>query len=120
MEKAQVKTQAELKELNAMLASLQGELDLLNSGFAEANGELSELQTTAQVMEKRLSAASKLISGLTGERTRWTNDIQNLKAGGGRLIGDCLVTSAFLSYAGAFSADYRLNMIQVNVANIAD
>ena len=118
MEKAQVKTQAELKQLNKMLTALQTELDELNLGFTEANGELSELQSTAQMMEKRLSAASKLITGLSSERTRWTDDIKSLKEGGGRLIGDCLLASSFLSYSGAFSADYRVYMTEANIKDL--
>lgn len=65
----------------------------------------------AQLMEKRLNAASKLITGLTGERSRWTRDVQNLQMQRGRLYGDCLLAASFLSYAGAFTTDYRAEMI---------
>ena len=118
MEKAAAKTAVELDELNTMLAALKEELDALNTNFAAANGELSELQATASMMEKRLNAASKLITGLTGERTRWTGDIVSLKSGGGRLVGDCLLTAAFISYAGAFSADYRVTVMAADIADV--
>jgi hypothetical protein len=62
-------------------------------------------------MEKRLNAASKLITGLTGERTRWTKDVEQLQLQRGRLFGDCLLAASFLSYAGAFTTDYRSEMI---------
>ena len=52
-------------------------------------------------MEKRLTAASKLISGLTGERTRWTADIESLNKNKVQLVGDCLLAASFLSYSGA-------------------
>lgn len=120
MEKAQAKTEAELAQLNDMLGKLKIELDALNANFAAANGELSGLQATAQTMEKRLAAASKLITGLTGERTRWTADIGGLREGGGRLVGDCLLTSAFISYAGAFSADYRRDVIDSDVRGLQE
>ena len=71
MEKAAAKTEAELAALNEMLSKLAVELEGLNTNFKAANGELSELQATAAMMEKRLAAASKLITGLTGERTRY-------------------------------------------------
>lgn len=104
--------------LRAVLSKLKVELDGLNSNFSAANGELSELQSTAAMMEKRLSAASKLITGLTGERTRWTKDIEDLKLGGGRLVGDCLLTAAFISYAGAFNAEYRLSNIDEDIFDV--
>lgn len=33
-------------------------------------------QARAELMERRLTAASKLIIGLASERTRWTADMQ--------------------------------------------
>jgi dynein heavy chain, axonemal len=111
MEKAQARTEKELEELRELLDRLKKELGELNVEFKRANGELMELQYQAQLMEKRLNAASKLITGLTGERTRWTKDVQNLQLQRGRLFGDCLLAASFLSYAGAFTTDYRMEMI---------
>ena len=111
MEKAQAKTEKELEELKELLSGLKKELGELNVQFKQANGELNDLQHQAQLMEKRLQAASKLITGLTGERTRWTRDVGNLQQQRGRLYGDCILAASFLSYAGAFTTDYRSQMI---------
>jgi len=62
-------------------------------------------------MEKRLQAASKLISGLTGERTRWTADVAALESKKTQVVGDALLSSSFLSYAGAFTTDYRQKLV---------
>ncbi|GMI47335.1 hypothetical protein TrCOL_g3071 [Triparma columacea] len=111
MEKQQAKTEAELASLNSKLEALNAELKELNDGFEKANGELTELTDTANMMEKRLKAASKLIDGLTGERTRWSGDIDDFKAGSERLVGDCLLGASFLSYTGAFTAEYRSDLV---------
>ena len=111
MEKAQAKTEKELEELRDLLGQLEKELGELNIEYKKANGELSDLQHQAQLMEKRLNAASKLITGLTGERTRWTKDVQTLQEQRGRLFGDCILSASFLSYAGAFTTDYRTEII---------
>ena len=58
-------------------------------------------------MERRLVAASRLIAGLGSERSRWSADIQELDSRKERLVGDCLLTSSFLSYTGAFTFNYR-------------
>jgi hypothetical protein len=68
-------------------------------------------QAKADLMERRLLAASKLIAGLGSERERWTRDIADLEARRERLVGDCLLTSSFLSYTGAFTANYRHAMV---------
>jgi dynein heavy chain len=111
MEKAQAQTEAELASLTAQLTSLKGELAELNVGFEKANGELTSLTEQASMMEKRLKAASKLIDGLTGERTRWSADIEELGKGSERLVGDCLLGASFLSYTGAFNAGYRTELM---------
>lgn len=111
MEKAQQQTEKELAELQAMLAKLSKEIDELNHQFTEANGELDVLQQEAALMTKRLNAASKLIDGLTGERTRWSADIKNLQEQSVKLVGDCLLGSSFLSYMGAFTTDFRRDLI---------
>ena len=43
--------------------------------------------------------------------SRWTKDLEDLKNQRIRLLGDCLIGSAFLSYVGAFSWDYRNEMV---------
>jgi dynein heavy chain len=111
MEKAQMQTEKELSELQEMLATLSKDINELNAQFQEANTELDVLQKEAALMTKRLNAASQLIDGLTGERTRWSADINNLATQSVKLVGDCLLGSSFLSYAGAFTADYRRDLI---------
>ncbi len=51
-------------------------------------------------MERRLEAASRLIAGLSSERGRWSHDIEELESRMEKLVGDCLLTSSFLSYTG--------------------
>jgi dynein heavy chain len=102
-EKDLTKVQAEVKALSDELGKLQAQ-------FEEKGGEQKELKEKADLMEKRLSAASRLIEGLQSERERWTNEIGDLDEKTVRLIGDCLLSSSFLSYSGAFTFDYRSDM----------
>ena len=45
-------------------------------------------------------------------RRRWTEDLEELKRKRIRLLGDCLLAAAFLSYLGAFSWDFRREMLK--------
>ena len=45
---------------------------------------------------------------------RWKDDLEELKQKRIRLLGDCLVSAAFLSYVGAFSWDFRHDMLEKN------
>ena len=99
-----VKIQAEVKALGDQLAELQLK-------FEAGSTEERELQERADLMERRLTAASKLIAGLSSERERWTSDMEKLHSSREFLVGDCLLASAFLSYTGAFSFEFRANML---------
>jgi dynein heavy chain len=61
---------------------------------------LQELRAKAELMERRLIAAERLIAGLASEKERWAADIRTLEAAKVQLVGDCLLCSSFLSYTG--------------------
>lgn len=111
MEKAQRLMEAELATIQATLSQLAIEIAELNAQFVEASSELDQLQQEASLMSKRLDAASKLITGLAGERSRWSADVERFNAQASLLVGDCLIGSSFLSYAGAFTTDYRRDLL---------
>lgn len=86
-------------------------LATLSKQFEEKTAEQQDLKQKADLMERRLVAASRLIAGLGSERVRWTADIEELDSRKERLVGDCLLTSSFLSYTGAFTFVYRHKMV---------
>lgn len=58
-----------------------------------------------------LGQASTLIGGLAGERTRWTEDSEKSADLKRRLVGDCALGSAFVSYCGPFNQEFRRFMV---------
>ena len=63
-------------------------------------------------MQRRLTAASKLIAGLSSERSQWAADVEKLQSQATRLAGDCLLSASFLSYLGPFTFDFRVELMQ--------
>jgi dynein heavy chain len=72
---------------------------------------LDDLTAEANIMIKKLNAATKLISGLGRENQRWTDDTIRLGEKQTKLLGDCLLSSSFLSYSGPFDFSFRYKMI---------
>lgn len=57
------------------MIALTKELQQLSDQFDKKTSEALELRQKADLMERRLAAASKLIEGLRSERTRWAADL---------------------------------------------
>ncbi|KAJ8266677.1 hypothetical protein GJAV_G00133350 [Gymnothorax javanicus] len=111
LEKNFFQSKRELEKIQDELEAIQKELGALGQKYEAAISEKQQLQEEAEIMERRLIAADKLISGLGSENERWTEDLEELKQCRVRLLGDCLVCAAFLSYEGAFSWDFRNEMV---------
>lgn len=60
----------ELEKIQRELESIEKELNELSKQYEEAMAEKRALQEEADLMERRLVAASKLISGLGSEKAR--------------------------------------------------
>ncbi|XP_076108254.1 dynein axonemal heavy chain 10-like isoform X2 [Mytilus galloprovincialis] len=101
----------DLEKITNEVGSLEKQLNDLGKKYEEAMAEKQKLQEETEIMERRLIAADKLISGLSSENVRWTVDLEELKKKRVKLLGDCLVSSAFLSYVGAFSWEFRMDMV---------
>ena len=94
------KKQAELKELMDKLATMEADL--------EANVDKKEnLQKEVELCTVKLERAEKLIGGLGGEKTRWTEAAETLGEKYTELTGDMLISAGVISYLGAFTGTYR-------------
>jgi dynein heavy chain len=80
-QKELAETEANLNELNAKLAELNAEME-------EKQTELNKLKDESARMQKRLDAATKLITGLGSEQKRWTQDMKTFEEDKVKLIGD--------------------------------
>jgi dynein heavy chain, axonemal len=103
----QQKNTKDLNRLKKELAEIKEKLDALNKELAAQSAVKDDLSAQAAKMQALLAIAERLISGLSSERVRWTNEIAALGANRAKLDGDCLLSSAFLSYLGAFNFEYR-------------
>ena len=75
LEKNYQMSKRELEKIQRELASIEEELARLSKRYEEAMAEKKALEEEAELMERRLTAASKLISGLGSEKDRYSHYI---------------------------------------------
>ena len=79
----------------------------LDAELAKAQGVMNTLKESAAAMQRQMDAANKLLSGLSGENARWTEDSKNFALRRKRLIGDVGCVCAFVIYCGPFNSEFR-------------
>eukprot|EP00051_Salpingoeca_urceolata_P022687 m.374324 g.374324 ORF g.374324 m.374324 type:complete len:4620 (-) comp20005_c1_seq6:68-13927(-) len=110
------------------LKQLEEKLDVMNTEYAETQEKLRELQEQTHALEEesrqlirdeeRLKAesektqvkvqrATQLLGSLEGERDRWTKSSEGFEAELATLVGDALMSGAFMAYAGYYDKIYR-------------
>ncbi|MES1907829.1 MAG: hypothetical protein MHM6MM_000869 [Cercozoa sp. M6MM] len=111
--------EAELSIANKKLAKAQSQsaaaqkaLDDLQHEFEQTMAKKAEIESSAKSTAAKSKAAENLIASLEGERIRWTNDAKRFADTKRKLIGDCAVACAFISYCGPFNYTFRDQLVQ--------
>lgn len=115
LEEAEVELAAQMDTLNAKRAQLQevtDKLQALNDEFAAETKKKKDLEDQIDLCSQKLDRAEKLIGGLGGEKTRWSETAVYLHGLLGNVIGDVLLSSGTVAYLGAFTVDYRQSLVK--------
>ena len=92
-----------VRQINEKVSALKRQLE-------EAEKEKQRVENDANLCQAKLHAAEKLVIGLAGENKRWGENVVILKENTLSIIGDVLLASAFVSYIGAFTSKFRLEL----------
>jgi len=104
--------QRNLEEKQQALAKITARVDSLRAKMESALQDKNNVNFRSKQTEIRLESAEKLTAGLGEEELRWTADAAKLKADMVFLEGDVLVASACVSYFGAFTGEYRAELVK--------
>ncbi|KAG5895230.1 hypothetical protein JTB14_003447 [Gonioctena quinquepunctata] len=100
-----------LNEKRAQLQEVADKLQALNDEFAAETKKKKDLEDQINVCSQKLDRAEKLIGGLGGEKTRWSETAKELHGLLGNVIGDVILSAGTIAYLGPFTVNYRKRLI---------
>lgn len=111
-------TLAFLRERRQMLAELNEKLEVLREKLRETLARKIRLEDEVTSCRNKLIRAEKLISGLGGEKDRWTAAAERLRAAYEALPGDILISCGVIAYLGPFTGDLRAESLDKWTAHV--
>lgn len=100
-----------LAKSKAALQEVNDRLHTLETAFNEAVDKKNMLEKKEASCKIQLSNADKLIGGLGGEATRWTETVALLGEAYTNILGDVIISAGTISYLGPFTATFRNDLV---------
>lgn len=83
----------------------------LTADFEKATADKLRCQKEADATQATIQLANRLVGGLASENVRWAEAVSEFMAQGTTLPGDTLIITAFISYVGCFTKQFRLDLL---------
>ncbi|KAG8537735.1 hypothetical protein GDO81_024003 [Engystomops pustulosus] len=103
--------QERLRQKQASLAMVEEHQQLLQKQYNDSIAEKDHLAYRKQLTIQRLARASVLITALDEEKVRWKESGERLELRLRGILGDVLVSAAFIVYCGVFTSEYRAQLM---------
>ncbi|XP_032448113.1 dynein heavy chain 1, axonemal [Lynx canadensis] len=100
-------TQRILEEAKQRLREVEDGIATMQTKYRECITKKEELELKCEQCEQRLGRADKLINGLSDEKVRWQETVENLEHTLDNISGDVLLAAGFVAYLGPFTGQYR-------------
>jgi dynein heavy chain len=98
---------AHMEELEQEFKKLADKLAQLEETYKKTTADMAAFKAELHDLQVKIDRGDKLITGLSGEKTRWEATLIDLDEQYEKLVGDCILAAAFMSYCGPFPSEYR-------------
>jgi dynein heavy chain 1 len=95
-----------------MIAELEAKIARYKEEYALLISETQAIKSEMERVQSKVDRSMRLLESLSSERSRWESGSQTFDAEMSTIVGDVLLSAAFLAYGGFFDQQYRENMWQ--------
>uniref|UniRef100_A0A1I8GGQ9 DHC_N2 domain-containing protein n=1 Tax=Macrostomum lignano TaxID=282301 RepID=A0A1I8GGQ9_9PLAT len=105
-----------LRQKQAQLQEVEDKIATLQKKFDDTVGEKKTLEHELALTAARLKRAGKLTTALADEKDRWEVTVENFNKEIGDVVGNVFIAAACVSYYGAFTSEYRAELVNMWVS----
>ncbi|KAI4519311.1 dynein heavy chain [Schizophyllum commune Loenen D] len=95
-----------------LIAELEGKIAKYKEEYALLISETQAIKSEMERVQSKVDRSMKLLESLSSERGRWESGSRTFDAEMSTIVGDVLLSAAFLAYGGFFDQHYREVMWQ--------
>jgi len=110
LEEQAKQTKAQAQAMQDTIQELEQSIARYKDEYAALISETQALKTEMSRVQSKVDRSVKLLDSLSSEKTRWEYGSKSFETQIGTLIGDVIVSAAFLAYGGLYDQQYRKSM----------
>ncbi|KAK9728352.1 ATP-binding dynein motor region [Popillia japonica] len=97
-------------EVKALISQLEQSISAYKEEYAQLIAQAQAIKSDLENVQAKVDRSIALIKSLVIERTRWEATSETFRSQMSTIIGDVLLSSAFIAYGGYFDQHYRQNL----------
>ncbi|BHF62050.1 Cytoplasmic dynein 1 heavy chain 1 [Sparganum proliferum] len=111
LEEAAGVNEKKAEDVETTIAALEKSIARYKDEYAVLISQAQSIKADLASVEAKVERSVALIKSLSSERTRWEAGSETFRSQMATIIGDCLLSSAFMAYGGYFDQSLRLSLL---------
>ncbi|TFY72237.1 hypothetical protein EVG20_g758 [Dentipellis fragilis] len=105
-------TKQQASTIITMISELEASIQRYKEEYALLISQTQSIKSEMDRVQSKVDRSMKLLESLSSERERWESGSRTFDAEMSTIVGDVLLSAAFLAYGGFFDQQYREGMWQ--------
>ena len=113
-------TKKQAETILAMIAELESSIGRYKDEYALLISETQAIKGEMERVQSKVDRSMRLLDSLSSEKDRWESSSRTFETEMSTIVGDVLLSAAFLAYGGFFDQQYREGMWQEWASHMAE
>ncbi|XP_045484392.1 dynein heavy chain, cytoplasmic isoform X1 [Pieris rapae] len=106
-------------EVRDLIAQLEKSIASYKEEYAQLISQAQAIKTDLENVQAKVDRSIALLKSLVIERERWESSSETFRSQMSTIVGDVLLSAAFITYGGYFDQHYRQNLFSTWTSHLA-